>query len=140
MGGVESGKVRTRGATVRCLRLVSVLAFSVAFATCGSETPQQQDASPIGCGTTTCWAPQVCRVSCTGNPAYCDAAGDGGTCKPGWHLTTNCYYGPGDADAGCSNAVYSYECLRLDAGQTSAQCENGDWVSIMQGVATCCHD
>jgi hypothetical protein len=129
------------GATVRGLLLVSVLASSVAFATCGRETPQQQDASPLACGTTTCGARQFCRVSCTGNPFYCDAAGDGGTCRRGWHLTTDCSYGPGDADAGgCSDAVFDYVCLSLGDGQTDAQCDNGDWVSITRGVAVCCHD
>ena len=122
-----------------------LLLVAVALAACSpkpAEPGEQQDASPVPCGTATCRLNAFCLSSCTGNPGYCDAAGDGGTCAPGRRLTTSCWYGPGAGSdgGGCSDVAYSFACQGMDAGQAWVECPGWGPMPIINGAATCCHD
>jgi hypothetical protein len=127
----------------------TLLAALLLFAACGgtvqtSTSDAGTDApspTPVVCGSMTCGASELCVVSCTGTPFYCDAP-DGGACGAGEHLTTSCAHGPGaNLDGGgCSNVVYSYACQPRAAGDTSYTCPSLGSGPITAGVATCCSD
>ena len=99
---------------------------------------------PVACGATTCAAGDFCILSCTGNPAYCDAPDDAGVCPSGEHLATSCQYGPGAQldGGGCSNVAYGSSCKPLSPGQTTYACPGNGLTEPIDsnGVVHCCFD